>query len=194
MVIAILIALSAVLVPSIGQLIARQDMAKVKDELLDAIDLAHSQAIASGAPYTVTVTAVDANLNGSVVVREGEVWQTCAQVAADGAVIRRVQLAPEDAQIDTGATPGQVSPRVIPTGVRITSIAPDSFKNGRAMCFKGDGSMRDPELNTPVPNPDNTAPFTGDVLIRFQEYRGGDPRGVLNYVVVSYNGVARARF
>lgn len=194
LVISILIALSAVLVPSVGQLIGRQDMADVEEELLDAVDLAHSMAIASGAAYTVSVEPANADLNGVVVVREGEPGQSCAQVQTGGAIVRRVQLAPADAQVDTSATPGVVAPRVLRTTVQIEPPTVVNDGDGVTMCFKGDGSMRDPALNIPFVHPDNTAPSAGDVVIPFRQHNGGSATGVQNYIVVSYNGTARARF
>lgn len=194
LVISIMIALSAVLVPTVSQLLGRQDMDLVKEELLGAVQLAHSQAIASGAAYTVAVTPTGSLLNGEVVVREGEPGQSCGQVATEGRIIRRVVLAPEDSSVDETPALGEVTPRVLKTDVRVVTIVPQDFGTGRVMCFKGDGSMRDPETNTPVANPDVMAPATGDVLIEFQQYRDDAPHGVLNQLIVSYNGVARARY
>lgn len=193
-VISVMIALSAVLIPSVGQLLARQDMQLVKEELLSAMDLAHTQAIASGASYTVAVSPGGSTYNGELIVREGQAGETCAVVAATGRIVRRIQLADLDSTLEAAQVQGEVTPRLIKTSVTLVAIVPQDFGTGRALCFKGDGSMRDSETNTPIANPDALAPGTGDVIIEFQQVEKDTPVGVLNHVLVSYNGVARTKY
>jgi prepilin-type N-terminal cleavage/methylation domain-containing protein len=194
MVILILVTLSVALIPSVSQLIARQDMGVVEDELTDAIDYAHTQAISNGRVYTVTVLPADQSMNGRVEIREGQDGEGCAAVAAGTNVIRRILLVPPTMKVSDVPSQGPVVPQIIQTAVRISSLEPTAFNDGRAMCFKSDGSMRDPVLNLPVANPDADAAEAGDVLIRFQQYSGTSPVGVENMLVVSYNGRARARY
>lgn len=195
MVISIVAALSAVIIPAVGQLIRKQDTSLVRDELVEAVEYAHTQAISSGHVFTMTVQSGDQQSNGTVVIREAiNASETCAQVAGGNKIVRTVLLISPDATAPSVNVPGQPPPHVLETTVRFSGIAPAAFSNGGAVCFKSDGSMRDAATDMPVANVDTSAPNAGDVVVRFQDFENGNPIGVENQVVLSYNGVARAKF
>ena len=195
MVVFIVATISMVIIPAVSQLIRKQDTSLVRDELVEAVEYAHTQAIASGHVFTLTVRTGDQSTNGQVEIREAtNPSETCTEVATGDKIVRTVILAPHGTTVSGMDVPGQPKPRVIETTVRISDVAPASFGNGGSVCFKSDGSMRDAATNMPVTNVDTNAPNAGDVVVRFQDFEDGHAIGVENHVVLSYNGVARAKF
>lgn len=172
----ILMVLGMIATPSIGALTRNQHLRGAADDLVFAVDLARSQAMANRRAYGLVFDQPKASGAFSFRVLQGA-DATCGSVLA-GTLLREVNYGPGNPKNDAV--------------IGIVDIAPKELKSGIAFaCFKADGRMIRGDNARAFSPPLGTKIGAGDVVVQIQRLQDGNWLGTPLQVQIGYNGSAR---
>lgn len=172
----ILMLLGMIATPSIGALTRNQHLRGAADDLVFAVDLARSQAMANRRAYGIVLDQPKPAGPFSFRVLQGA-DATCGSVLA-GVQIREVDYGPGNAKNDAV--------------IAIVDVAPKELKSGTAFaCFKADGRMIRGDNGRAFSPPLGTKLGAGDIVVQIQRLEAGNWLGTPLQVQIGYNGSAR---
>ena len=172
----ILMVLGGIATPSIGALTRNQHLRGAADDLVFAVDLARSQAMANRLAYGVVFDQPKAMGAFAFRVLQGT-DATCGSVLA-GTQIRVVDYGPGNPKTDAV--------------IAIVDVAPKEVKSAVAFaCFKADGRMIRGDKGRAFSPPMGTKIGAGDLMIEIQRLQAGNWLGTPLQVQIGYNGSAR---
>lgn len=173
---AILAILGTLAVPGIGSLTRNQHLRSAADELVFAVDLARSHAMANRLAYGLVFDQPKAQGGLAFRVLQGS-DATCGSVLA-GTLVRAV---------DFGAGNALKEPVI-----GIVDMAPKEVKTaGVFACFKPDGRMIRGDNGHTFSPPTGTKLGAGEVVVQIQRLEGTAWLGTPLQVQIGYNGSAR---
>lgn len=175
----ILMVLGAMAVPGIGSMLRNYNLRSAADELVYAVDLARSQAMANRTAYGIVFD--NATANGQYVFRVYKGSDaTCASAAA-GNLVRTV---------DYSATNADNNPAIMFTRTAPSEVAtPAAF-----LCFKPDGRLIRGDNGRTFSAPTGSLLSAGDVVLELARAEGGGAIGTPLQIQIGYNSTARVIF
>jgi Tfp pilus assembly protein FimT len=174
---ALLVILTGLAIPGASALYHQYDLRSAADDVIYAVTLARSQAVANHRAYGLMVAPVAVGVPLKLRVVQGAGTQ-CNTLAA-GLEVYSVSYAVGN-------------PKNLPQ-IFVTHFAPGELTNGGAhLCFKPDGRMLRADTGQPFSPPSGTKLSAGDVWLEFMRVTDqGAPLGTPLQVQVGYNGSAR---
>lgn len=175
----ILMVLAGMAVPGIGSLLRNYNLRSAADELVYAVDLARSQAMANRTAYGIVFD--NATAGGQYIFRVYKGGDaTCASVPL-GNLVRTV---------DYGATNVDNNPAILFTRTAPSELGtPASF-----LCFKPDGRLIRGDNGRTFSAPTGSLLSAGDVVLELARADDGGAIGTPLQVQIGYNSTARVIF
>ncbi len=175
----ILMVLGGMAIPGIGSLTRNYNLRAAADELVYAVDLARSQAMANRTAYGIVFDSASAGGQYLFRVYKGT-DATCASVAV-GSLVRTV---------DYSATNADNNP-----AIQFTRTAPSEVGTPAAfLCFKPDGRLIRGDNGRTFSAPTGSLLSAGDVVLELARAEGGGAIGTPLQVQIGYNCTARVIF
>ena len=174
---ALLVILTGLAIPGVSALYRQYDVRAAADDVIYAVNLARSQAVANHRAYGLMLAPVSMGQPLTIRVVQGASTQ-CASLATGLEVYK------------TSYTVGNAQNQ---PPIYITHYAPGDLSNGSAhLCFKPDGRMLRADTGLPFSPPGGTKLSAGDVWLEFMRVNNqGAPLGSPLQMQIGYNGTAR---
>jgi prepilin-type N-terminal cleavage/methylation domain-containing protein len=173
---AILAVLGTLAVPGIGSLTRNQHLRSAADELVFAVDLARSHAMANRLAYGLVFDHPKPQGGFAFRILQGG-DATCGSVLA-GTLVRAVDFGPGNALQEAV--------------ISIVDLAPKEIKNGGVFaCFKPDGRMIRGDNGRTFSPPTGTKLGAGELIVQIQRLENNVWLGTPLQVQIGYNGSAR---